>query len=507
MDILMSLLPLAIVIVGFIGLELGGRVVAPVSLILTVLIAGLYFKSDWSAIVSKGWAGIVSGAKLMYMLWAALIIVKILIGTGAIVKLRELAAIVTDDKRKMVVLISWGFGSFIEGVSAAGSPGVICIPLLVGLGVNPMAAIAATLICNGIPTSWGGIGLSCSGGFGAITAEAYPWAAGLDVLNSISISAARISFFGALIVPVLIIMICFGPKAMKGMWKTCTVSGVAAAAAILFVTHVIGFEFTDIIYGLFSMFCTGLFIVLERKAGKVTTPEEYRIDTSSMERSDMPAWKAIFMYVLVIIFLPIARFTLPGTWLYAQGFAVWIGTTLLVVDVIGMIILGCVKDTPKYLWQAIKGIINAAIAICCLNALAEVMKVSGMLTILADVVAGLVGNFYPAAAVVIGTMGSFVTGTGLGSNAMFHGMHISAAQSLGCNLFATLGGQSVGGAIGNMLCANNVCAGEAAAEMSNREGEIMRITVRAGLILMACYAVIAMLNANIFFADFSGISA
>ena len=43
----------------------------------------------------------------------------------------------------------------------------------------------------------------------------------------------------------------------------------------------------------------------------------------------------------------------------------------------------------------------------------------GMMNLLASDIAAVVGKFYPAAAVLIGASGSFITGTGLGSNIMF----------------------------------------------------------------------------------------
>ena len=52
---------------------------------------------------------------------------------------------------------------------------------------------------------------------------------------------------------------------------------------------------------------------------------------------------------------------------------------------------------------------------------------TGMMNLLASDIAAVVGRFYPAAAVLIGSSGSFITGTGLGSNIMFAEMHIDAA--------------------------------------------------------------------------------
>ena len=71
-------------------------------------------------------------------------------------------------------------------------------------------------------------------------------------------------------------------------------------------------------------------------------------------------------------------------------------------------------------------------------------------SIIASSIAGTAGVLYPAAAVLIGASGSFVTGTGLGSNIMFAPMHVDAAEMLGLNPVVVFAGQNAGGSLGNI---------------------------------------------------------
>lgn len=79
-----------------------------------------------------------------------------------------------------------------------------------------------------------------------------------------------------------------------------------------------------------------------------------------------------------------------------------------------------------------------------------------MMSLIAGDIASFAGRFYPAAAVFIGSLGSFITGTGLGSNIMFADMHIEAAAALGMNPATICAGQNAGASLGNMICPNKM---------------------------------------------------
>ena len=204
----------------------------------------------------------------------------------------------------------------------------------------------------------------------------------------------------------------------------------------------------------------------------------------------------------MVIALPAMRFGIAGTWLFKRGFAVWIGTTILGVCFIGSLVLGYTKNFHKCVAVSFKSVIGALIAMAFLSGMAEAMKSAGMLSILAKALADVVGNGYPAAAVFIGCLGSFMTGTTLGSNIMFHPMHIEAAQILGISPSYCAALNSSGGALGNMICPNNVIAVCATVNFQNQEGIIMRKVIPALAILMIGEMIAAMLYVFVFFPGY-----
>lgn len=134
-----------------------------------------------------------------------------------------------------------------------------------------------------------------------------------------------------------------------------------------------------------------------------------------------------------------------------------------------------------------------------LVALSNLMKTSGMLSVIATVIADLLGPVYPAIAVIIGSLGSFVAGTTTGSNILFAPMHYEACTILGFNIPLVFAAQSAGGALGNMICTNNVVAVCATVGFKGEEGTIMRKVFKPICILWLLYCLLALLYAYVLF--------
>ena len=177
----------------------------------------------------------------------------------------------------------------------------------------------------------------------------------------------------------------------------------------------------------------------------------------------------------------------------------------------------CVKNFPAAVGKALRhsefgSVCKTTIGSVCpvlvtmgsLLVLAYIMQSSttGMMSLIAGDISDLAGTFYPAAAVFIGTMGSFITGTGLGSNIMFAGMHTQAATTLGMNPITVFAGQNAGASLGNLICANNTVAACATVGQVGNESKVMRKTLPACGILVALYMVLSMVYTLVMFPNF-----
>ena len=68
------------------------------------------------------------------------------------------------------------------------------------------------------------------------------------------------------------------------------------------------------------------------------------------------------------------------------------------------------------------------------------------------------GNLWQFVAVYLGALGSFFSGSNTVSNLTFGGIQNATATTLGLSQTTILSLQSVGGAMGNMVCVHNIVA-------------------------------------------------
>lgn len=85
----------------------------------------------------------------------------------------------------------------------------------------------------------------------------------------------------------------------------------------------------------------------------------------------------------------------------------------------------------KILWNVIKGLWKTIITICSIVALAKVMGYSGMTSSLAVTLVRIMGPVYPLIALLIGALGTFITGSDTFANVLFGNLQLSAAKTLG----------------------------------------------------------------------------
>ena len=118
---------------------------------------------------------------------------------------------------------------------------------------------------------------------------------------------------------------------------------------------------------------------------------------------------------------------------------------------------------------------------------------TGMMSLISGDIASAAQLMYPAAAVFIGALGSFITGTGLGSNIMFAPLHTQASQMLGINPVTVFAGQNAGASLGILICPNNTVAACATVNEIGNESRVMKKTIPAIAIIAVIYGALTML--------------
>ncbi|AOY78100.1 L-lactate permease [Clostridium formicaceticum] len=491
LNVALAVSPIVAVLIGVIGLKKSAMKVAPIVMIYTVILGWLFFNGSASGMLQSFHKGVGDGIRIVYLIFAAFSMLVMTIETGAMDKMKEVIADITDDRRIQVLIIAVMFGIFLEGVAGAGAPAAVAAPFLVGLGFNPISAATAALIANGIPGSWGGAGVTTIMGSQAVREY-------MSIMEASSMTG-RIHMLGAFIMPFLVTLTIFGKKGMKNLGGFLVFAGSFMAATLFVFSNIIGPEVTSMCTGLLAIIATLVYL----KIFKIKTPSEFLYKPEKTNKSNMPAHKAFAPYLILMILLPAVRYSFDLSVLARYGYTVWVGTVIFISAFLGALVLGVkIPEFAGHAKNAFKKVIPALVAMCGLLVLSDVMVSTGMMSLLAKTLSNAAGKGYPFVAVAIGALGSFMTGTGLGSNIMFATMHVEAATSLGLNPITVFAGQNVGGAIGNMICINNVVAVATTVGVLGKEGQLMKKVLPAFLLILVLYGLAALMYTHYLFPNF-----
>ena len=506
-NFVMALSPIVVVLVGILAFHQSAKKVAPIALVWTLILAFTYFnvtgatfKENVATYDSLVWKGLKEGLKIVLMVFGAFVILNLLRETGAIEDVKSTIARISVDRRVQVVIIGMMLPIFLEGAAGAGAPAAIAAPFLVALGFDPVTSIAIALLGDATPASWGGAGLTTINGGAALVD------AGVSTVALNSAMVGRFHMFGVLVIPFLMVWMAYGKKGFKGIVPYLTFAGVSTCLVMFVLSNFVGAEVTSMGTGLISILLSVAYV----KLVGVKTPEEFRNKEEARARK-YSSFRAMSPYIYMLILLPAVRYGFPA--LVPNGFAImctfgyifWVDLVILVCSMLGAATLRVsVKTYHEVCRRTVGHVAPVLITMGSLLVVAYIMQSpsTGMMNLLASDIAAIVGKFYPAAAVLIGSSGAFITGTGLGSNIMFADMHLQAAEALSMNPITIFAGQNAGASLGNLICPNNTVAACATVDQIGNESNVMKKTLKAFAVILVMYMVLAMLYTCVLFPTF-----
>ena len=533
----LAFMPILLVLIGMLGFNLSALKVAPFAFLLAVLLSYTFFANMEhgpvelaQAIWAQTWSGIVSSFYIVGLILFSFLILDLMQTSGAmdIVK-SKLAAISGGDRRVQLIIIGLFVPIFMEGAAGAGTPAAIAAPFLVGLGFDPVVAVVAALMSDGVCTSFGGSGLTTmSGGADLVSA-------GVSNTDLNFAAAGVFHMIGILVMPFLLIIFAYGFKGFKGKGIVgyCLWCGVIGAVLMLIFSNFIGGFITDMGTGLIGI----ILAIVGLKIFKVETPKELYAEPPKIEGTPKYSFvRALSPYIFVLIILPVTltvskyiHVTNPDgsqipLWNWVVGkvtYNGWIDLLLFLCSLLSIITLRYgFGNYWKAFGRAFKKVIPVFVIMASLYSVANIMKIPfisqvadeagnvtreslSMIKLLAQDIAAVTGPLYPAGAVLIGAVGAFITGTNLGANQLFATMHMHAADILGINKIMTFASSNAGGSLGNMICPNNVTAACATVGITGEENKVMKRVVIMFLITFVLYAVISMLYVYAIFPNVS----
>ena len=531
---ILSLLPIAAVALFLVVLRWPASRAMPIAYVVAAALALLVWQIGVVAVADASARGLIIAAELLYIIFGAILLLNTLEESGALETIRRTFGDITPDRRIQVIIIAWLFGSFIEGSAGFGTPAAVAVPLLVGLGFPPLAAVVAGMIIQSTPVSFGAAGTPIlvgvnTGLSGDAAVRDYATAAGFAdwsaFLSMIGVKVALLHAVAGVLIPLLVVTLMTGffgkdRSFRQGLevWPFALFAALAMNGPYLLVAFLLGPEFPSLLGGL-----AGLAIVVPAaKAGWLVPPREEAWDfappgewdgdwtgidlraTSSAPRrfGTLLAW---LPYLLVAVLLVVTRMrVLPvAGWLKSVSISIegiggnsilravqplyLPGTVFIVVSLVAF--FAHRMSVPSYAraWRrSARVLVLASTALVFTVPMVQVFINSGgggagyeaMPTALAEGVASLVGGAWPIFAPFIGGIGAAVAGSNTVSNMMFSLFQFQVGTRIAVEPTWIVALQAVGGAAGNTICVHNVVAASAVAGLIGKEGTVIRMTLR-----------------------------
>jgi lactate permease len=241
---LVAAIPILLFLFCLVVFKLTGLQAAGVALVAEVVVALAMFGMPVPALAGAGLLGLLSAIwPIAYIILMAVWLYRLAVASGKFDVIRASIAAISPDQRIQVLLISFCFGAFLEGVAGFGVPIAICAAMLVTLGFRPVRAAMISLVANFAAGAYGAVGIPVIVG---------AQVGGVDVMD-LSRDLALILQPVTLLIPFLLVVILDGFRGLRETWPatlvvTLVFSGTQAAVLLL-----LGPELAAILPGLLGM--------------------------------------------------------------------------------------------------------------------------------------------------------------------------------------------------------------------------------------------------------------
>lgn len=472
------------------------------SLILTFLLAIFVWGMDplWAA-SAAGEGGAIAIWPIMLVIVAAIFTYQVAIKTGSLDIIKTMLVRISADRRIQVLILAWGFGGFLEAVAGYGTAVAIPASILAVLGFEPIFAAVICLIANTVPTAFGSVGIPVST-LAQIT--------GLNV-GTLSLAVGlQLTFFIVLIPFALVMMtgrqggdgnekrLIRGFGALKGVMGITLASGLSFAVPQLLAAAFLGAELPALLGSVTSLTVT---VLLARRIKQPTeNPNGLAVgqdSASTMIITTRIALKAWLPYLLIFAFILVSSPLVPPVYHALSGIASkltlylgpdakptlfkWIATPgilIILATLIGGSIQGlkpraALATFGATLWK----LKESALTVVCILAMAKIMDHGGMVATLAGFLVSTTGSVYPLISGLMGTLGTFVTGSDTSSNILFGNLQVEIAHRTGIDPYWLAAANTAGATAGKMISPQSIAVATSATGLIGREGDILQRTI------------------------------
>jgi len=551
MDFALAVAPIAFLVVALTKARpWPAHVAMPAAALLAVGLAATWFGRRPSLLGAQALLGLLEALTPITIVGGAVLLFKTLEESGAMDVIRRALARVSPDPVAQWMTIGWAFAFLIEGASGFGTPAALAAPLLVGLGFPPARAALGTLMLNSVPVSFGAVGTPTWFGLGTL---------GLDpaTVLTLGIRTAVLHTLAALwIVPVALGLVV-GFRAVLRRAPFVLASTLASTVPYA-LSATVSYEFPALVGGAIGLLVTALLAVkgiglgslperdatvapehaadaaVERGIGGGPTDAAVAPSAKDIARATFPLTATVALLVLTripqlgirpLLVAEDPRAVLDLGWfgelsvsaalvvslegvLGAPGAdGAWSYRTLYVPALIPFVVV-CLASfrlfrldgatTRRIVAESAARLRHPVLALLGALVLVRVLMGGGDHALVQVIGAGFAdaaGRHWPWFAPYLGALGSFFSGSATISNLTFGGIQASIADALRVDRATLLALQSVGAAMGNMVCVHNIVAVCSILGLHAHEGFVLKRTVGP----MVAYGLVAVVAARLLY--------
>ena len=495
-DFLLSAVPILLILVLMIGFRWKSARAGITGWIAAVLIAALQFSAGAQLLFWAQVRALFLALSVLYIIWGALLFYRVTEAAGVIEAMGALLTRISPHRAFHVLLLAWGFASFLQSVGGYGVPVAVVAPLLVGMGFPPLASFVMASLGHTWSISFGSLGAS----FEALR--------GVTEVPSIELAFWSAVLLGilCLIMGVAALWVAGGKTALKQGLAPMLVMGVVMAGVQWLAATREMFNTAAMLGALAGLLVGVLWAIAQKRPTFPNGPGIYLrkallpyglLLLLIFSANQIPLLKTLLNSVVLTVTVPTVS--------TARGWTVCAGKTQS-ISLFGHTGAFLIYATLLTWWQGLRsGQITAAqsphilrkvahsgfsstIGILFMVALSTTMDNAGMITVLAEGIAHAAGGLFPLVAPFIGALGAFVTGSNTNANVLFGALQRDIAQTLGYAVPVILAAQNAGGALGSTFAPAKVVVGCSTVGLEAQEGEAMRALLRYDLIALGLIA-------------------
>ncbi len=458
--------------------------------------------------------------RIAWILVAAVFVYDLTVESGHFETIKASIGGITDDRRLQALLIALAFGAVLEGSGGGGAPVAVCGAMMIGLGFKPFETAVMCLLANTAPVAFGGMGNPIRT-LHAVT--------GLPEAD-LSAMVGRIVPFIAVLIPFWLILTMTGWRDTLRIWPGVAACGILFGGIQFFWSNFIDGTLVDIVGGMFTLLMCAVFFrfwqpspVWRYAHDPVPDPAQKRHLTT---RAILHAWSPFLLLAVFVVLwgLPPVKHLLESTdyrtpmpglhqmvlrtppvvaknhaepailelaWLSTVGTGTFLAG-LLAGPMLGLSLGRTLRVFGRTNWRLRYSLLAISAMIC----LGYVTRYCGM-----DAILGLAltntGWFYPLCGTLIGWLGTAMSGTDAGSNALFGSLQVITANKLGLSPVLMAAANTAGGVMGKMIGAQSVIVACVATGLEGKEGDVFRAVLKHSIALALLIGLIVMFFAYV----------